>query len=370
MSTDESRNCRIAETPGAAGRLPCLWVALLLSLALGCRTDRDTDANPATPAAAREDPFVVRPLSLGPSSSWKTKAICYGPYRDGQAPSVVAPTGEQVREDLRLLATNFEVLRVYGAESFVLRACEIIRQEGWDLKILVGAWIETETQGTPEKTYEIPYSLASNARQVSRAIELAQKYPDIVAAISVGNETQVSWSTNPVRQDRLIKYIRQVRAATKVPVTVADDFLFWCQPESQAVADELDFILTHIHALRQGQSLDQAIAFTDEKLALVRAQHPNRPVLLGEAGWATAKPEIGVQADAILGETGEAQQQQFLQALLSWAKDQDVAVFFFEAFDQNWKGASNEPLDLDKHWGLYRADRTPKQAVLQLQGEG
>jgi exo-beta-1,3-glucanase (GH17 family) len=37
-------------------------------------------------------------------------------------------------------------------------------------------------------------------------------------------------------------------------------------------------------------------------------------------------------------------------------------VYYFEAFDENWKGSS-DPLEPEKHWGLYRADRTPKLAL-------
>ena len=34
----------------------------------------------------------------------------------------------------------------------------------------------------------------------------------------------------------------------------------------------------------------------------------------------------------------------------------------FEAFDENWKGGDH-PAEVEKHWGLFRADRTPKAAM-------
>ena len=40
-------------------------------------------------------------------------------------------------------------------------------------------------------------------------------------------------------------------------------------------------------------------------------------------------------------------------------------AFTFEAFDENWKGGP-EPDDAEKHWGFFRADRTPKPAVAAL----
>ena len=42
----------------------------------------------------------------------------------------------------------------------------------------------------------------------------------------------------------------------------------------------------------------------------------------------------------------------YLSELMAWSKDQDVLTFVFEAFDENWKG-SDDPLEPEKHWGLY-----------------
>ena len=40
----------------------------------------------------------------------------------------------------------------------------------------------------------------------------------------------------------------------------------------------------------------------------------------------------------------------------------------FEAFDENWKGGPS-PEETEKHWGLFRADRTPKLVVEHLFGD-
>ena len=52
----------------------------------------------------------------------------------------------------------------------------------------------------------------------------------------------------------------------------------------------------------------------------------------------------------------------FLTAFTAWAADQRYPVFLFEAFDEAWKGGDH-PAEVEKHWGVYRADRTPKQAL-------
>jgi hypothetical protein len=38
-------------------------------------------------------------------------------------------------------------------------------------------------------------------------------------------------------------------------------------------------------------------------------------------------------------------------------------VFFFEAFDEPWKGDPNNPAGAEKHWGLFSVDRTPKKVM-------
>jgi hypothetical protein len=37
----------------------------------------------------------------------------------------------------------------------------------------------------------------------------------------------------------------------------------------------------------------------------------------------------------------------------------------FEAFDENWKG-SLDPLEPEKHWGLFTVDRRPKLVMQAL----
>jgi exo-beta-1,3-glucanase (GH17 family) len=52
----------------------------------------------------------------------------------------------------------------------------------------------------------------------------------------------------------------------------------------------------------------------------------------------------------------------FFEALNRWVDRTRVVTFFFEAFDENWKGGDHAD-EVEKHWGLYRADRTPKRAL-------
>ena len=88
----------------------------------------------------------------------------------------------------------------------------------------------------------------------------------------------------------------------------------------------------------------------------MRQALPDRPLAILEAGWATVASEFGDRA-------GEAQQARYYGELKDWAADDGTTVFFFEAFDEPWKGDPNNPLGAEKHWGLFNVDRTPKQVM-------
>jgi len=48
--------------------------------------------------------------------------------------------------------------------------------------------------------------------------------------------------------------------------------------------------------------------------------------------------------------------------LVNWSKDEGIITFVFEAFDEPWKG-SPEELEPEKHWGIFKVDRTPKKVM-------
>ena len=49
---------------------------------------------------------------------------------------------------------------------------------------------------------------------------------------------------------------------------------------------------------------------------------------------------------------------------MNWAQTNKTLVFFFEAFDDSWKG-SDDPNEPEKHWGLFHTDRSPKMAAVE-----
>jgi exo-beta-1,3-glucanase (GH17 family) len=309
-----------------------------------------TQSNASELELQRETPFQIRDFKPYLEDNWIGKAISYGCYREGQAPGVKGPSEAEILEDLNILKEHFNLIRVYGSDDDSERVLKVIHDNDLPIRMMLGVWVANETKHPERK--------AENLKQVKKAIELANRHPEIIAAINVGNESQVFWSWHRMEMSNLIRYIRMVRQSTDVPVTTADDFGFWNKPESKMVAQEIDFIVLHAYALWNGQKLDHAMFWTDMQIAL------------GETGWATkynpTKTGPGEQGSLIKGKVGVAEQQKFISELWKWVDQNQVTTFLFEAFDEPWKGGGDQsgPDEVEKHWGIYYEDRSPKQSFV------
>ncbi|MBT8191580.1 MAG: glycosyl hydrolase, partial [Bacteroidia bacterium] len=80
--------------------------------------------------------------------------------------------------------------------------------------------------------------------------------------------------------------------------------------------------------------------------------------VITEAGWATNSNGRGIDPMNV----SEEFQSSYIIDLLEWVDKEKILTFVFEAFDEPWKG-SPEPLEPEKHWGLYKEDRTPKRVI-------
>lgn len=278
--------------------------------------------------------------------------VSYGPFREGQRPGGPNPTADQLREDLALIAPHWGLLRLYSSQAPTEDVLRIIRDDHLPIRVMVGAWIAPDAEG-------------ANAAEVESAIWLANTYPEQVVAVCIGNETQVSWSGHRTPPETLVAHLRTARARVRQPVTTADDYNFWNKPESQPIADEIDFIVVHAYAMWNGKSLDEAVAWTADTFAAVSKAHPEHAMWIGETGWATALNPDGNERQHIRAPAGEAEQAKFYDAFTTWARQARVPYFYFEAFDEPWKG-STDPREVEKHWGLFTVDRKPKPALTTL----
>jgi exo-beta-1,3-glucanase (GH17 family) len=330
----------------------------VLFLTLLCAWGASTRPTPSPSDA----PIDRRAFDASSNGHWLGAGICYGPHRDGQSPGVNDPSESEILEDLRIMSRHWPMIRVYASRGSAGIICRLVRAEKLPLRVMVGAWIAPEYRETDGKREELPDAVANNAAEIAEAIRLANEFPDVVLALGVGNETQVTWSSHRSSRDRLVAAIREVRQATKQPVTTCDDFAFWTSDESAPVAAECDFIAAHLYAMWNKQQLPDALDWTRDRLAEIEKRYPGIPVVVTEIGWATKRGTEGYQAIGIVGTPGEGEQELFYRSLRDWATQRRLPYFYFEAFDEKWKGGPS-PDEVEKHWGVFNSDRTPKRVI-------
>ncbi|MEM1118103.1 MAG: glycosyl hydrolase, partial [Bacteroidota bacterium] len=161
-------------------------------------------------------------------------AICYSGYREGQSPQTETyPSYEEVVEDLRLLAPHWRYLRMYDAGPHAERVLEAIQREGFGFKVMLGAAVQAEVSN-PQCPWGGVYPEAvlaanreANSAEIDRLIALAARYPEAVFAVSVGNEATVEWTDHLVPVERLIEFVRRVKAAIPQPVTFCENYVPW-----------------------------------------------------------------------------------------------------------------------------------------------
>ncbi len=295
-------------------------------------------------------------------------AIAYSGFREGQHPDrgdgAANPSDDEILEDLTILADNgFGLIRMYDTGENTATTLRLIREHDIPIKVLLGIWLRAEIsnhEGCPWLDEPIPDAeLAANkilnAEEIERGIEMAGEYADIVVAVNVGNEALVDWNDHMVPLDDVIAYVRQVKGAVSQPVTVADNYEWWIR-DGAPLAAEVDFLGIHTYPAWEEKSIDEALAYTIENLEGVSDALPDKPIAILEAGWATTADEFADQAN-------EANQVRYYDELKGWAEDNNITVFFFEAFDEPWKGDPMRATGAEKHWGIFFVDRTPKQVM-------
>ena len=294
-------------------------------------------------------------------------AVCYSGYRQGQNPRTGDyPSPAEVEEDLLILAKNWDYLRLYDASRHAEIVLDAIERLGLEFKVMLGLDFAAE-MSNPDCPWGADFddaTLSANRRgndaQVERAVLLANRYKDIVFSVAAGNEAAVDWTDHMVPVDRLIAQVRKLKSAIDQPVTSCDNYVPWLD-KLEPLAAELDFISVHTYPVWEYRSIAEALDYTKQNYSAVAGRYPAQPVIITEAGWTTASNGRGIEP----ANASEELQAHYYQELLAWTTSEQILTFVFEAFDEPWKG-SPDPLEPEKHWGLFKLDRTPKLAMRQI----
>ena len=335
-------------------------------------------------------------------------AISYGGYR-GVSRSE-QPTLAQLKEDMRILhAMGIRFLRTYNVQlphaSNVVKAISELKQAdpSFEMYVMLGAWIDCEGAWTGSPNHAVQ-DFEANGEEIQRAVALTQQFPDIVKVIAVGNEAMVHWAASYFVAPEVIlhwvNHLQGLKADGVLPsdlwITSSDNFASWGGggPEyHNADLDSLilavDYVSMHTYPFHdthynptfwKGEEFDptdvdgamaRAVAYSQNQYAsvvdYVRRLDPNKPVHIGETGWASV-------SDGFYGPEGSRAADEYKQALFyhgmrEWTQSSGISCFYFEAFDEPWKSAAN-PTDSENHFGLFTKDGEAKFAIWPLVEQG
>jgi exo-beta-1,3-glucanase (GH17 family) len=340
-------------------------------------------------------------------------AISYGGYRTTSRR--VQPSVAQLKEDMKILAAmGVKIIRTYNVHlpeaTNVLKAIDELNQENpnFEMYVMLGAWIDCKNAWTG---FELNHNEESerNPTEIAHAVELAQKYPEIIKIIAVGNEAMVKWATAYYVQPAIIlkwvKHLQELKQKGELSkdlwITSSDNFASWGGgaaeyhvPELNELIKAVDYISMHTYPmhdthynpvfwgvnekesakskaeqieLAMERSLKYAIAQYDSVKKYMQSLGVKKPIHIGETGWASSANELygnkGSKA------TDEYKSGIFYQKMRKWTNENKIACFYFEAFDEIWKDAAN-PGGSENHFGLFTLDGKAKWAIWDLADKG
>ena len=288
------------------------------------------------------------------------KAICYSGFREGQNPGGVVPSYEEIKEDLLMLHNHWKYLRLYDCDEHSDIVLDVIQKEKLNFKVMLGAYIGAEMNnygcpwGGSYSEEQLAENKERNLRQIQKLILLANQYPEIIFSLSAGNEATVDWTDHYVPVKSVINYVKMIKEGAKQPVTFCENYVPWLD-KLKGLVEVVDFISIHTYPVWEYKNIHEALEYTKENYFAVADKYSNKPVIITEAGWATNSNGRGICPSNV----SEEHQEIYYNDLVNWSSEEGILTFVFEAFDEPWKG-SNEPLEPEKHWGLFTVERVPK----------
>ncbi|MEX2604859.1 MAG: glycosyl hydrolase family 17 protein [Gracilimonas sp.] len=335
------------------------------------------------------------------------RAISYSGYRGISRD--LQPTIPELKEDMKILsAMGIKIVRTYNvyldAVPNLLKAIREMKEEepDFEMYVMMGVWIDAKNAWTDEPERIRDEESPRNAAEIDRAVALAREYEDIVKILAVGNEAMVHWQweyhVEPGIILKWVNHLQELKAEGILPetlwITSSDNFASWGGGDSVYHKEDLnelirsvDYISMHTYPMHDThynpdfwgvrenesdlselekieaammRSRDYAISQYESVVAYMKSIGVDKPVHIGETGWATESNEF--YGDEGARATDEYKMARYHDLIRKWADENGVSVFYFEAFDEQWKDAEN-PLGSENHFGLINLQSEAKYVL-------
>ncbi len=340
-------------------------------------------------------------------------AISYSGYR--YPDHSIEPTMDEIKDDLKILhAMGIRLLRTYKLHmpqdaNIVVAINELKAADPeFEMYVMLGAWIDCLNAWTDKPPIHNQES-ARNEQEINKAVELANKYPDIVKIIAVGNETMVKWAASYYVEPwvilKWVKHLQNLKGEGKLPkdlwITSSDNFASWGGGADEYHVEDLnelirsvDFIAMHTYPMHDThynpdfwlsrndeanvsdsarisaamlRARDYARAQYDSVFAYTKKIGVAKPIHITETGWASSDNKLyGAKGSHACD---EYKMGLYYRLMREWTNKAGLSCFYFEAFDEPWKDATN-PGGSENHFGLFTVEGQAKYAIWDLVDAG
>jgi exo-beta-1,3-glucanase (GH17 family) len=340
-------------------------------------------------------------------------AISYGGYRENTRE--IVPTIDQIKEDMKILATmNVKILRTYNVHldeaSNLLKAITELKKEdpNFEMYVMLGAWIDCKNAWTalePDHNEESE----RNAIEIATAVALAKQYPEIVKIIAVGNEAMIRWAASYyVQPSVILKWVNHLQELKKqgelskdLWITSSDDFASWGggdvsyrTKDLEQLIKAVDYVSMHTYPMHNSyynpefwvvpdnekdfseiekvdaamkRSLKFAKKQYDDVSSYVKSIDSTKLIHIGESGWTTISDgHYGKESSRA---ADEYKAGTYYKLMREWTNKEKISLFYFEAFDEQWKDAGN-PVGSENHFGLINLKGEAKYALWEMVDAG
>ncbi len=270
---------------------------------------------------------------VAPDWDGQVRGIAYNPSHVFTLKDNGRITPEQIDRDMAQLSQLTGRVRTYTVAGGMDKVPEIARRYG--LTVSLGCWISAD--------------LDQNETELSLCIKTALANRRVIDRVFVGNEAILFGFVTP---DQLNLYIKRVRDAlpSRIKITTAEPWSTWLlTPE---IGQYVDVVSVHLLPYWEGMSAPDSLRFLERAYKDVQEEFPDKPVIIGEAGW----PSQG--RTKRFAEPSTASEAYFMRAFVQFAMEKGYDYYLLEAYDQPWKGGNEGSVGAS--WGLYDALGNPK----------
>ncbi len=280
-----------------------------------------------------------RPIDIVDVPRGHLQCLSYTPATDGSSPlnatdGLFSVPDGMIERDLKILSRYTDCIRTYSMLGDQGKTMKAAHEAG--IKVLVGIWIGADDE--------------RNEQEIGAALELANRYPENVRAIVVGNEVMLRREMTP---ERLAGIIRSVKARTSLPVTYADIYEFWRR--NPILGEAVDIVTVHVLPYWDDPhpvGIDEVQAHSRGIIEDTQALFPGKTIQIGEIGWPSAGRTRSGGAPSLVNEA------RFVREFAAQAEAIGVPYNLIEAIDQPWKRMPEGTVG--GYWGILDKDRDLK----------